>query len=68
MKVRFTGGPLDGREEDVPDDRLEEGRPIYWPDRDALDERDPDTPGLEGAAEYLYEGDGSANYVGGQVS
>jgi hypothetical protein len=68
MRVRFTGGPLDGREEEVPDDRLEEGQPFYWPEKDALDDRDAETPGLEGAAEYLFEGDRTASYVGGQVS
>lgn len=68
MKVHFTGGPLDGRTEEIPDDKLDEGQPIYWPDKDSLAERDPETSGLEGAAEYLYEGDGAASYVGGQVS
>lgn len=68
MRVTFVDGPLDGREEDVPDDRLEEGQPLYWPSKDRLEDRDPEIPGEEGAVEYLYEGDGRARYVGGTIS
>jgi hypothetical protein len=68
MNVTFVDGPLDGRTEEVPDDQLEEGQPIYWPSKDALRDEDLETPGPEGAAEYLYEGNGRATYVGGQVS
>jgi hypothetical protein len=68
MKVTFEGGPLDGRTEDVPDDRLEEREPFYWPSEDELHDTDLERPGLEGAVEYLYEGEGKASYVGGQVS
>ena len=32
-----------------------------------LEDEDPETPGAEGAVEYLYE-NGRATYVGGQVS
>jgi hypothetical protein len=68
MRVTFVDGPLSGREEEIPDDRLEEGHPVYWPSRpdDAKDA--PETPGLDGSVEYLYEGDGRARYVGGQVA
>jgi hypothetical protein len=68
MMVTFVGGPLDGRAEEVPDENLEEDTPIYWPSRNALGDQDPETPGPEGAVEYLYEGNGRATYVGGQVS
>ena len=66
MKVTFEGGPLDGRTEEIPD--VEEDMPVYWPSKDELEDEDLDTPGVEGAAEYLYRGDGRATYVGGQVS
>ena len=68
MKVTFVGGPLDGRTEEVPDENVEEDMPIYWPDRSELEDEDLDEPGVEGAVEYLYEGNGRATYVGGQVS
>ena len=68
MKVAFEGGPLDGRIEEIADDRLEEGQPFFWPSEDELKDEDLETPGLEGAVEYLYEGDGKASYVGGQLS
>jgi hypothetical protein len=68
MRVRFEGGPLDGREEEIPDDELEEGHPVYWPERPELDDdTDPDQPGVEGVVEYLYGGEGRARYVGGQL-
>lgn len=67
MRVTFVDGPLAGREEDIPDDRLEKGHPIYWPSKDELEDEDPETPGVEGSVEYLYEGDGTATYVGGRL-
>jgi len=68
MKVKFTGGPLDGREEEISDDTLEENHPIYWPERpDRDDDTDLNQPGLDGVVEYLYEGNGRATYVGGQL-
>jgi hypothetical protein len=68
MKVKFVGGPLDGREEEISDDKLEENHPVYWPERpDIDDDTDADQPGLDGVVEYLYEGDGRATYVGGQL-
>jgi hypothetical protein len=68
MRVTFVDGPLDGRQEEVPDEQLEQGQPIYWPGKDELAERDPNVPGEEGAVEYLYEGDGRARYVGGRIT
>jgi hypothetical protein len=68
MKVAFTGGPLDGRDEEIPEDRLEEGQPVYWPERpDRDDDTDPGQPGLDGVVEYLYQGNGRATYVGGRL-
>lgn len=68
MRVTFVDGPLEGRQEEIPDDRLDEGQPVYWPSRPEQDDDDLDTPGLDGAVEYLYEGDGRARYVGGQLA
>jgi hypothetical protein len=68
MRVTFVDGPLEGREEEIPDDRLEQGQTIYWPSKDELDEGDAEVPGDEGAVEYLYEGDGRARYVGGVIT
>jgi hypothetical protein len=68
MRVTFVGGPLDGRVEEVPDENVEEDMPIYWPSRSELEDEDLDSPGVEGAVEYLYQGNGRATYVGGQVS
>jgi hypothetical protein len=53
MRVTFVDGPLEGRQEDIADDRLEQGQPIYWPSKDELDDEDPGVPGEEGAVEYL---------------
>jgi hypothetical protein len=67
MRVTSVDGPLEGREEEIPEDRLQEGHPIYWPERaDVDDDTHPEQPGLEGVVEYLYEGNGQARYVGGQ--
>jgi hypothetical protein len=67
MKVTFVDGPLQGREEEIPDEQLREGEPIYWPSKDELREQDPSTPGVEGGVEYVYQGDGRASYVGGRL-
>lgn len=68
MRVKFDGGPLDGREEEISDDEVSEGQPIYWPERPSIeDDTDPVQPGLDGVVEYLYEGNGRATYVGGQL-
>lgn len=69
MRVTFVDGPLDGREEEIPDEQLQEGNPVYWPSMpDVDDDTDPQQPGLDGVVEYLYEGNGRATYVGGQLS
>jgi hypothetical protein len=68
MRVRFVDGPLDGREEEIPEDELEEGQPLYRPERpDREDDTDLGRPGIDGVVEYLYRGDGEATYVGGQL-
>jgi hypothetical protein len=67
MRVTFVDGPLQGREEDIPDDRLEAGQPFYWPQPPDPEKDDPATPGLDGVVEYLYEGDGRATYVAGRL-
>ena len=68
MQVRFVDGPMDGREEEIPDDQLEEGHPVYWPSPpETGDDTDPEQPGLDGVVEYLYDGTGTARYVGGQL-
>jgi hypothetical protein len=64
MRVRFTGGPLDGRTEDVEGD-LEASPTIYWPPGADLHRQEDRTPGVDGVVEYLYRGDGTADYVGG---
>jgi hypothetical protein len=66
MQVRFVGGPLDGRVEEVADD-LEPRAAIFWPpgaDRTITDDR---VPGVDNVVEYLYRGDGTADYVGGML-
>jgi hypothetical protein len=68
MRVTFVDGPLNGREEEIDDDRLQEGQPVYWPSRPDHAEDDPETPGLDGVVEYVYEGEGRARYVGGQLA
>lgn len=68
MRVTFVDGPLGGRVEDIPDERLEQGQPVYWPDRPDPNRDDSETPGLDGAVEYLYEGEGRARYVGGRIT
>ena len=51
MRVKFVGGPLDGREEEISDDKLEEDHPVYWPERpDVDDDTDPDQPGTRRAS------------------
>lgn len=68
MRVTFVEGPLDGRAEEIPDDRLREGQPVYWPSRpEEDDDTDPAQPGLDGVVEYLYDGNGRATYVGGRL-
>ena len=68
MKVTFEGGPLDGRTEEIADDRLEEGAAVLLAVRGRAQGRGPRHAGARGAVEYLYGGDGKATYVGGQLS
>ncbi len=64
MRVRFVGGPLDGQTEEVQDDLAPEAT-IYWPPGADLTVQDDRVPGVDNVVEYLYRGDGSADYVGG---
>ena len=64
MRVRFVGGPLDGQTEEVHDD-LAPDATIYWPPGADLTVQDDRIPGVDNVVEYLYRGDGSADYVGG---
>jgi hypothetical protein len=64
MRVRFVGGPLDGQTKDVPDDLKPESA-IYWPPGADLTAQEDRVPGVDNVVEYLYRGDGSADYVGG---
>ena len=64
MQVRFVGGPLDGRVEEV-EDGLEDSAAIFWPPGADLTKQDDRVPGVDDVVEYLYRGDGTAEYVGG---
>ena len=63
VSVLLRGGPLDG------ESRLFERRGLLLDEPLTLVERDADdggeTPGIVGVMEYLYRGDGIADYVGG---
>ena len=63
MRVTFIQGPLDGDVRDIPEDELPDGAVIIVPAGNPTDEAD--TPGDETLAEYLYGGDGTAQYVAG---
>ena len=64
MQVRFVNGPLDGRVEEIDAD-LETSPTIYWPLGADLRAQDDRVPGVDDVVEYLYRGDGTAEYVGG---
>ena len=67
MKVRLNGGPLDGRTLEFPQEQVDRGV-LYWP---LGGERHPavgDTPGVDDVVEYIYRGDGRADYVGGMLA
>jgi hypothetical protein len=64
MQVRFVGGPLDGRLEGVDAD-LEANAAIFWPPDADLEKQEDRVPGVDDVVEYLYRGDGVAEYVGG---
>ena len=63
VSVLLRGGPLDG------ESRLFEGEGLLLDEPLTLVERgtddDGDAPGIVGVMEYLYRGDGVADYVGG---
>jgi hypothetical protein len=67
MRVLFVDGPLEGREEEIADDGVQAGQPIYWPERPKETDEAPATPGVDDVVEYVYEGNGQARYVGGQL-
>jgi hypothetical protein len=65
MKVRLNGGPLNGQTLEFPQEQVDRGV-LYWPvgsERHPADE--DDVPGVDNVVEYIYRGDGSADYVGG---
>ena len=64
MQVRFVGGPLDGRVEEIEGD-LRASATIFWPPGADLNKQEDRIPGVDGVVEYLYKGDGTAEYVGG---
>ena len=64
MQVRFIGGPLDGRTEELADD-LEPRAAIFWPPGADVTVTEDDVPGVDNVLEYLYLGDGTAEYVAG---
>ncbi len=63
MDVRFNGGPLDGQTKDVGDEP-EDGGMILWPPDATLTDDDA-VPGNDNVVEYLYRGNGTADYVSG---
>jgi hypothetical protein len=67
MRVRMNGGPLDGQMLEFPDEQIKRGV-LYWPiggERHA--EESDEAPGVDSVLEYLYQGGGRAEYVGGQL-
>ena len=66
MDVTFEGGPFHGQTETFdPEPALH--AVIHWPpDPDPVADR-PDIPGQEGVTEYIYQGNGKADYVAGLV-
>lgn len=66
MDIQFQGGPLDGQRHHVEREPATD-RVLYWVADDARFLDEPDVPGIEGIVEYIYQGDGTAEYVGGVV-
>ncbi len=64
MLVRFNGGPLDGQSHEIADEP-DVGAAITWPPNADADKHDDAIPGADDIVEYLYRGQGSADYVGG---
>ena len=64
MLVRFNGGPLDGQSEEIGDEP-DVGATITWPPNADLTKHEDVIPGADDVVEYLYRGQGAADYVGG---
>jgi hypothetical protein len=64
MEARFHGGPLDGQSNEIGEEPLV-GATIYWPPRSGPPNDDDEVPGVDDVVEYLYRGEGEAEYVGG---
>jgi hypothetical protein len=64
MLVRFNGGPLDGQSHEISDEPAVGGT-IIWPPNADLAKHDDAIPGSDDVVEYLYRGNGAADYVGG---
>lgn len=62
--VRFNGGPLDGQSHEIADEP-DVGAAITWPPNADIATHDDAIPGSDDVVEYLYRGQGSADYVGG---
>lgn len=67
MEVRFNGGPFDGQTREIGDEP-EKGQTITWPPIADPTKQEDAIPGVDDYVEYLYRGDGSADYVGGLMS
>jgi hypothetical protein len=67
MQIAFRGGPLDGQRRRV-DTEPSQDQVMYWVADDPGPVDGPDVPGVEGIIEYVYRGDGVADYVGGVAS
>ena len=63
IAVLLRGGPLDGESRLVHPDALSVDEPLTVVERDASEQAE--APGVVGVMEYLYRGDGVADYVGG---
>jgi hypothetical protein len=63
VSVQLRGGPLDGESRLMDGNALMIDEPLTLVERDAAHEAD--VPGVVGIMEYLYRGDGVADYVGG---
>ena len=64
MLVRFNGGPLDGQSQEIGDEP-DVGAVITWPPNADVEKHDDEIPGSDDVLEYLYRGQGAADYVGG---
>lgn len=66
MDVTFQGGPFHGQTHTI-DPEPAVNAVVYWPpDADPVRDR-TDIPGQEGVTEYIYQGNGKADYVAGLV-